>query len=64
MKEITYTDENGNFIEISKDGYVFINGSCVAEPGTDRDFDNYAVEVQNGDGYYDDYGNYQSYYKE
>lgn len=34
---------------------------CYGEPGTDADFDNYAVQVQNGEGYYDDSGNYHSY---
>lgn len=29
----------------------------------DADFDRYAVQVQNGEGYYDASGTYQSYYK-
>lgn len=33
------------------------------EFGTDEDFDTYAVEVQNGDGYYDEAGCFH-YYKE
>lgn len=29
---------------------------------TDRDRDTYSVEVQNGDGYYDDFGDFHRYY--
>jgi hypothetical protein len=36
----------------------------VCDTGTDEDFDRYAVQVQNGDGYYDAAGTYQSYYKD
>ena len=57
-----YTDEQGNVIE-EGDGWLFINGSCVQEPGTDADFDRYAVEVQNNEGYYDSEGKYRSYGK-
>ena len=60
-KSIKYIDEKGHEIEVTKEGYVFIDGSCVAEPGTDADFDRYAVEVQNGDGYYDADGRYRRY---
>lgn len=35
----------------------------VCDTGTDADFDRYAVQVQNGEGYYDASGTYQSYYK-
>lgn len=31
------------------------------EPGTDLQFGNYAVEVANGDGYYDEDGMYRAY---
>ena len=34
------------------------------ETGTDADFDSHSVDVQNGEGYYDDYGHYVSYHKE
>lgn len=34
------------------------------ETGTDADFDSHSVDVQNGEGYYDDCGHYVSYYKE
>lgn len=37
---------------------------CFGEPGTDADFDTYAVQVQNGEGYYDESGNYHSYHIE
>ena len=36
-------------------------GCC--DTGTDADFDRYAVEVQNGDGYYNEFGDYISYNK-
>ena len=39
------------------------NGNEIVdfEPGTDEDFDSHAVEVMNGDGYYDTNGRYKSY---
>lgn len=55
-----YKDENGNIIE-EGDGWLFINGSCIQEPGTDADFDRYSVDVQNGNGYYDNYGKFRRY---
>lgn len=61
MEEHKYIDERGNEILETADGYIFINGSCVAEPGTDADFDRYSTEVQNGEGYYNDSGKYVSY---
>ena len=64
MAERKYIDEKGNEIVETSDGFIFINGSCVQEPGADADFDQYAVEVQNGAGYYDENGRYVSYYKE
>ena len=36
-------------------------GCC--DTGTDEDFDRYAVQVQNGEGYYDASGTYRSYRK-
>lgn len=33
------------------------------EYGTDADFDRYSVEVQNGEGYYNEDGKYVSYHK-
>lgn len=39
------------------DGHLIV---CV-EFGSDADFDNHAVEVMNGDGYYDDDGNFRRY---
>ncbi len=55
-----YKDENGNVIE-EDDGWLFVNGSCVQQPGTDADFDRYAIEVQNGDGYYASDGHFVWY---
>lgn len=63
-KSIKYIDEKGHEIEKTEDGYVFIDGSCVAEPGTDASFGRYAAQVQNGEGYYDSYGHYVSYGKD
>ena len=48
-------------------GYFDQNGDLVVceEYGlTDADTDKYAAEVQNGNGYYNDYGKYVSYGKE
>lgn len=43
-----YYDDNGNFV-------------CCWENGTDEDFDRYSVQVQNGEGYYDETGTYRRY---
>lgn len=43
-----YYDKDGNFI-------------LCEEYGTDADFDRYAVDVQNGNGYYNSDGKYVSY---
>ena len=45
-------------------GYYDRNGDlvvCVEKSLTDADMDKYAVQVQNGDGYYDSNGRYRSY---
>lgn len=57
---MNYFDEKGHEIVETKEGFIFVDGSCVAEPGTDADFDRYAVEVQNGVGYYDKNGKYRN----
>ena len=46
-------------------GYIDENGNLLVceEYGTDADFDKHAVEVMNGDGYYNDNGKYVSYTK-
>lgn len=49
----SYTDDLGNYFDK--------NGHILAEVGTDADFDRYAVEVQNGDGYYDSSGKFRRY---
>lgn len=59
-----YIDNLGNEVLVTDEGYVFVNGSCICEAGTDEDFDRYSVEVQNGDGYYDQCGKFRKYYKE
>ena len=43
-----YIDEEGNIIE-EGEGYLFINGECVAEPLTD--IEKYSIELQNNEGY-------------
>ena len=55
-----YTDDEGHLIE-EGEGWLFVNGVCYAQPGTDEDFDTYAVEVQNGEGYYDGSGKFRWY---
>lgn len=44
-------------------GYFDQNGNLIVceEYGTDEDFDTHAVEVANGDGYYNEYGKYISF---
>lgn len=37
------------------------DGCGYCDTGTDEDFDRYAVQVQNGEGYYDASGTYRSY---
>lgn len=39
------------------------DGCGYCDTGTDADFDRYAVEVLNGEGYYDASGTYRSYRK-
>lgn len=52
-----YQDEyvGGYFAE---DGHLIV---CEEYGLSDADTDKYAVEVQNGDGYYDDNGKYRSF---
>lgn len=40
------------------------DGCGCCDTGTDADFDSYAVQVQNGEGYYDASGTYRSYRKD
>lgn len=54
-------NEEKQKVEETDDGCIFIDGVCVAEPGSDADFDRYSVEVQNGEGFYDELGHYRSY---
>lgn len=52
-----YEDDNiGGFI--LADGTIDI---CIEKNITDADTDRYAVEVQNGNGYYDRNGRYRRY---
>lgn len=37
------------------------DAEVIGEAGSDADFDNYAVQVQNGDGYYDEDGKFHWY---
>lgn len=43
------------------DGHLVV---CEEYGLSDADTDRYAVQVQNGDGYYDDDGKYRLYYKD
>lgn len=43
------------------DGHLVV---CEEYKLTDADTDRYAVHVQNGDGYYDEHGNYKSFLKD
>ena len=49
----------GGFIR--EDGTIDV---CLEKNLTDEDTDKYAVEVQNGEGYYDSNGRYKGYGKE
>lgn len=42
----------------AKDGHLVV---CYEYGLSDADIDRYAVEIQNGDGYYDSSGKYRSY---
>lgn len=47
-------------------GYFGSVGHLIVcyEYGTDADFDSHSIDVQNGNGYYNDSGKYVSYGKE
>ena len=45
----------------AEDGHLVV---CEEYGLSDADTDKYAVQVQNGEGYYDSDGNYRSYGKE
>ena len=54
-----YQDEHvGGFID--EKGVLHV----CEEYGTDADFDTHSIDVQNGYGYYDEFGRYQSYHLE
>lgn len=58
-EKVPYTFHYENGCYETSDGFFFsADGTCLAEPGTDADFDTYAVEVQNGDGYYNSDGHF------
>jgi len=57
-----FVSDDGDIIEEYDDGSVYVNYECVAEGGTDEQFDRYASEIMNGEGYYDEIGKYRSYY--
>lgn len=52
-------DYIGGFIR--EDGTINV---CIEKNLTHEDIDAYAVEVQNGEGYYDSSGKYRSYNKD
>ena len=49
----------GGFIR--EDGTIDV---CIEKNLSHADMDTYAVQVQNGEGYYDEFGKYESYGKE
>lgn len=53
----TWYDQNGFGGHYDEHGNKIVD----FEPGTDQDFDSHAVEVMNGDGYYDTNGRYKSF---
>lgn len=53
----TWSDDNGYAGHYDDEGNAIVD----FEPGTDADFDRYAVDVQNGDGYYDADGEFHYY---
>lgn len=50
----TWADDDGYAGHYDSEGREIVD----FEPGTDRDFDTYAVQVQNDEGYYDDNGKF------
>ena len=55
---------NGFFCEYRTDlDNKKCDGCGACDTGTDADFDRYAVQVQNGEGYYNENGDYVSYYR-
>lgn len=46
----------------SDDGYLYINGVCVQEPLTQEERGIGMIDVMNGDGYYDENGDFYSYH--
>lgn len=59
--ELSIVFESGSIV-----GHVDIcDGHLIVdyEKGTDADFDTHSVDVQNGEGYYNDCGKYVSYHK-
>lgn len=46
----------------SDDGYLFVNGLCVREPLTQEERGIGMIDVMNGDGYYDENGDFHSYH--
>ncbi len=63
MNKFSYND-NGNIIEVTDNGFVYVNGHCVHEPLTDEQCDRYAAQIMNGEGYYNSKGKYISYGKD
>lgn len=56
-----------NFVSESVGGHIDIHtGKLVVdfENGTDADFDTHSIDIQNGDGFYNECGKYVSYHKD
>ncbi|MBP3806864.1 MAG: hypothetical protein ILA13_00450 [Eubacterium sp.] len=63
-EEKRFINDEGDEVFIDSKGNVFINGSIVYENLSDADSDRYAVEVQNGEGYYDEDGKFRRFNKD
>ncbi len=54
--------ENWTIYQSSDDGYLYVNGDCVREPLTQEERGIGMIDVMNGDGYYDENGDFHSYH--
>lgn len=60
--EIKFKLHKWDIVQYSDDGYLFINGACVQEPLTQEERGIGMIDVMNGDGYYDENGDFHSYH--